>query len=109
MVVAAERVRKQRLAAELTEVRQKLRHTFKAASGDFSFDAILVKVDGHNYTVKLLRVDTGKAITVDTNSLSDDDRRWITSRVPIVRSHGAAIIEDTEKQQLSPAASTVRP
>jgi phosphopantothenate synthetase len=89
------REQEQKDAVGRAAARKQLRRTF--TSGQFTVDAILVKIDGPNKKVDLLRADNKRTLTIDLDKLSESDRNWIVGVVPTVRRYGSAIAAEETK------------
>jgi V8-like Glu-specific endopeptidase len=88
---------RRRSAAVAVAIKQ-LQHMFKDTVGKFTVDAVMVKVDGHEQKVELIRVSDKKRIDVPIKRLSDADRRWIAANAKFSREHGLEVA----KELLSP-------
>ncbi len=85
------------IAQARTSAKKNLRHTFTSASGTYSVDATIVKVDNSNQKVDLIRMSDNQLIKVELDKLSDADREWITNNATKIQIYGQAIASDLQK------------
>jgi S1-C subfamily serine protease len=83
------RLRERRAAAT-----KRLRHTFRDVSGKSTVDAVIVKVNGAEQSVELVRNSDNKLIKVPLDRMSTADRHWINNNAKLIREDGPAIAKE---------------